>query len=499
MKLNDLLKILAEYQAESHGGVPEVEVKFLTQDARLVSPGSVYVAISGTKHDGHQFLQNACDQGAVAIVVEKAETVPKGYAGFVQVVQDSREALQRLASQYYSDPSRYLMTFGVTGTNGKTSVTYMLEAVLSECGYPCGVMGTINHHLRDHVWTSETTTPDPVSLQRRLFEMRSLGAKAVAMEVSSHALVQKRADSVFFDTVIFTNLTQDHLDYHANMKDYFLAKQRLFTDLLWNTLKFPSFAVINTDDVWGAKMRVAGHAGILTYGQNNQADFRFSIQKMDFSGTEYSISTSSESFQGKIKLVGKHNVANITAVIAACATVGILPVTSMRILANFAGVPGRLEAVENSKGFNVLVDYAHSPDALENVLSALLNIKKEAGGSAKIWTIFGCGGDRDKTKRPQMGAIALRLSDYVMVTSDNPRSESADSIIQDILVGFGDQKSSSKVFVQSDRRKAIEIVLKNLQIGDVVLIAGKGHEDYQIIGNDKLPFSDVQVVKDILQ
>lgn len=494
MKLPELLKILPEYQSSA----PDVEVLSLTHDARHVHLGAVFIAVPGTKVDGHQFLKDACEAGAVAVVVEKADLVPKSYTGFVQIVKSSRESIDRMAAQFYSNPSSELFVFGVTGTNGKTSVTYMLEYVLGQRRLPCGVLGTINHHLGDKVWPTDMTTPDPISLQKRLREMKEAGAKAVAMEVSSHALDQRRADGVHFNTVLFTNLTRDHLDYHPTMQDYFESKQRLFTDLMRHSSKNPRFAVVNTDDPWGARLRIASEAAICTYGQNSRADFRYQITNVDFSRTDFSLKTPTGEFQGSIPMCGAHNVANAVGVMAAAATAGVSTKNSLEILAQFPGVPGRLQYVPNSKSLNVFVDYAHSPDALESVLRALNQVRSEMKSHAKIWTIFGCGGDRDKGKRPLMAQKAIQASDHVMVTSDNPRTEDPLAIITDIMEGFDPKDRQQRVLMDVDRKSAIEKVLSMAKPHDVILIAGKGHEDYQIIGKNKIHFSDFEIAKEFL-
>ncbi len=483
---------------EYNSNIPDIEVLSLTQDARQVHIGSIFVAIPGTKVDGHQFLPAACLAGASAVIVEKTVGIPEDYKGYVQVVKNSREALDRLAAQFYSHPSREMFCFGVTGTNGKTSITYMIEAVLAHSKIPCGVLGTINHHLGEKIWSSEMTTPDPIHLQKRLREMKDRGAKSIAMEVSSHALEQHRADGVNFNTVVFTNLTRDHLDYHQNMKSYLLAKQRLFTDLLYSSSKPMPFAIVNTDDPWGAKLKVAGHSEVWSYGQKKNCDFRFEITKVDFARTDFHLWTQFGEFQSYLPMCGAHNVANAVAVVAAVASSGLRIPLSLEALTQFSGVPGRLQLVPNSKSLNVFVDYAHSPDALENVLKALNEVRKEMKSQARIWTVFGCGGDRDKGKRPMMAKEAIRYSDFVMVTSDNPRTEDPLHIIHDIMDGFTDSERKEKVSMEADRRKALQKVFSMAKAHDVILIAGKGHEDYQIIGETRHHFSDFETAKELL-
>ncbi len=484
---------------EYKGSLPEIEVLSLTQDARKVLPGSVFVAIRGTQADGHDFLPQACAQGAVAIVVENLAKVPAGYQGVVLQCKNSRVLLDQMAALFFREPSKELFTYGVTGTNGKTSITYMLEFILNEKKVPCGVLGTINHHLGEKVWPTSMTTPDPILLQQRLREMREEGARAVAMEVSSHALHQHRVDQVHFNSVIFTNLTRDHLDYHKDMKDYLNSKQRLFTELLWSSLKYPLFAIVNVDDPWGVRLRLASNAVLWTYGQKSTADFCFRIDKVDFARTDFSLKTPFGSYNSYIPMCGEHNVANAVAVIAAAASAGIRIRVALEALKNFTGVPGRLQFVPNRKNLNVFVDYAHSPDALENVLSSLQKVRSQAGSQGKIWTVFGCGGDRDKGKRPLMAQVAARLSDYVMVTSDNPRTENPEQIIKDILQGFSLELSQEKILpAQVDRKQAIEQVIKAARPEDIILIAGKGHEDYQIIGHEKTPFDDFKIAQSAL-
>ena len=485
----------------SFSGFPEYtfsdqEVVGIFNDARLVVPGSVFVAIRGSKLDGHKFIPDAIARGAIALVVEDRGLIPADFRGFILQVPSSREALDILASQFYGDPGQELFCVGVTGTNGKTSVTYMVEGILNSANIPTGVIGTVNHHLLDKVWPSDMTTPDPIFLQKRLREFKDAGAKAVAMEVSSHALDQKRVDSVPFNTVIFTNLTRDHLDYHGTMEQYLEAKQRLFTDLLWSTTKTPCFAVVNTEDKFGRRLLVADPATLWTYGSKD-ADIRYKILNMDFALTEFEVKTPFGDTLIALPMAGVHNVMNSLGALGAGLSAGVSLENCAKALGQFTGVPGRLQSVPNSKNVSVFVDYAHTPDALENVLVAIQRVRENLKSNARIWTIFGCGGDRDKGKRPLMAQMALRYSDQVIVTSDNPRTEEPQAIIQDILEGVP-AAEKSKVQVHMDRKQAIQETLSQAKEGDVVLIAGKGHEDYQIIGTQKLPFSDVLIAQEVL-
>jgi len=494
MKLQHLFSIFP--------GIPEnafshLEVTDICYDARKVTPGAVFVAIRGTKADGHDFLPDAINKGAVAVVVEDREKLPESFSGFVLQVPNSRQVLDILASRYYWDPGRDLFCVGVTGTNGKTSITYMIECILDYARMPVGVIGTVNHRLGEKVWPSEMTTPDPVNVQKRLNEFRQEGASAVVMEVSSHALEQKRVDSVPFNAVVFTNLTRDHLDYHGSMDEYFKAKQRLFTDLLWKTSKSPCFSIINTDDKWGRQMRVADPAILWTYG-HREGDFQYEILKMDFTTTLFKIQTPAGEAEVLLPMSGTHNVMNALAAIAASVAAGVPLQSCVKALAQFKGVPGRLQTVANDKKLSVFVDYAHSPDALENVLNAIIKVRESMRSESKIWTVFGCGGDRDKGKRPLMTQMALKYSDHVIITSDNPRTEDPAAIIKDMTEALpaGEQY---KLQIEIQRRDAIQKAISQAKAGDVVLIAGKGHEDYQIIGQEKLPFSDYLVAQEFLK
>lgn len=500
MKLQDLF---APLHAPEHL-IPHIEISGVHSDARNVELGGLFVAIPGTKVDGHSFIEQAIANGAAALVVQDRQKVPATYTGFVLTVPSSREALDVLASRFNSDPAENLFCVGVTGTNGKTSVTYMIECLLNSAQKETGVIGTINHHLKDQVWPSEMTTPGPVDLQKRLREFKEAGAKAVAMEVSSHALDQYRVDSVSFDAVVFTNLTRDHLDYHKTMGAYLEAKQRLFTDLMFKTKKASPLAVVNIDDKYGRRLKVADRADIWTYGQLDQqpeADLGYRVLKMGFDRTLFLLRTPHGEIEIEIPMSGVHNVMNATAAVGIALWAGLNLEQCQRALSQFTGVPGRLQSVLNSSDVSVFVDYAHTPDALENVLVALQKVRAGLDGAAqqaKIWTVFGCGGDRDKGKRPLMAQMAVQYSDEIVITSDNPRTEEPQSIIEDIKAGLSADQLK-KAHVIEDRREAILNCISKAGPGDVILIAGKGHEDYQIIGSTKHPFSDYQVAQEACQ
>lgn len=488
MKLQQLFADFSEVQQS----LPALEISTICFDTRKVVEGAIFVAIQGEKLDGHDFLDEAVRKGAFALVVQKPVKPSLAFAGPVIQVKNTREALDRLASTFFWNPSRELFCAGVTGTNGKTSITYLVEALMNSGGLSTGVIGTINHHFKDQIWSTERTTPDPVELQSRLKDFLELGAKACVMEVTSHALEQKRVESVLFNCALFTNLTRDHLDYHKTMGAYFSAKERFFTELLAGSPKFPLWAIVNTDDAYGRQIRIEEPVQLLSYGQRG-ADFRFQVDEESFSGTRFTLFTPVGEFTYESPLVGLHNVYNAVASIAAAFVSGVPLEKTQVSLKNFSGIPGRLQHVSTFRGGVAFVDYAHTPDGLDKVLTFLYNLRnRQKRQSAKIYTVFGCGGDRDKGKRPLMAQIAQKYSDVVVVTSDNPRTEDPQSIVDEICTGL---TSLSSVHKEVDRRKAIEWALSQAGPEDVVLVAGKGHEDYQIIGTQKINFSDVEVIR----
>ena len=484
----NLQQLFQYFNFKSASSDLQKQVVGLCLDSKTVQVGSVFFAIKGHARDGHDLISEALAKGAIAVVCSDAEKVPKDFEGPILQVQDVRSMASLMAARFYGFPSQRLKTVGVTGTNGKTSVTYLTEYLLNQSGIPTAVMGTIDHHLGEKKWSTDLTTPDPVSLQSRLKDFKNSSAEAVIMEVSSHALDQKRVEGVDFDVAVFTNLTRDHLDYHKTMKQYHEAKQRLFTDLMWKSQKSPTTAVINIDDSFGRRTRVSEKAGIFTYGQVD-CDFQFKVQSFDWMGTHFELKTLEGNFELQIPLLGVHNVYNTVAALAVASAFGVKIEQLMPSLQSFKGIPGRLQKVpvDNKQ---VFIDYAHTPDALEKVLQMLCETRKSIQKKSQIWCVFGCGGDRDAGKRPLMALAAEKYADQVIVTSDNPRTENPRQILEDIEKGFS--KTNYKKI--ENRKEAIHYALTNSAVGDVILIAGKGHEDYQIIGTEKTHFSDYEVV-----
>ena len=474
-------------------------------DSRKLEAGCVFVAVRGGRSDGHEFLKEASDKNAGALIVEDRARVPSEFRGLVIVVRNSRQALNELASAFYGEPAKKLRCVGVTGTNGKTTTTHIVEAILNKNGWPTGVIGTNDHHLvvgdKTHLWKTEMTTPDPVSFQARLAEFVSLGAKALAMEVSSHALHQSRVDEVPFDVALFSHLTRDHLDYHHDMEDYFQAKRKLFVELLANSPKPEPTAIVNGDDEYGRRIAVdlrGKPVRVWTFGKPG-ADLAFRVLEQGFGGTRFEIKGPTGVHEFRVNMPGLHNVYNATSAIGAGLALGITPSVCAAALAEFNGVKGRLESVPNSRGLHVFIDYAHTDDAIRTVLSYLDGIRRDEKIENRMITVFGCGGDRDKGKRPLMMKAAAAHSDFVVLTSDNPRTEDPEAILKDAAAGADTATVGKTLFLEVDRKRGIAKALELAREGDVVVIAGKGHEDYQIIGTTKFPFSDAETVRELLK
>ncbi len=488
MKLADLLSQVAV--VEIHGKI-DVDVVQISADSRTLKPGSLFVAISGSREDGVRFIPEAIKRGASAVVLstESARQVDlDSVDATVIVVTDVRAAAADLAAKFFGHPSKEMRVAGVTGTNGKTTTTFLIQHICEAEMLRCGLIGTIRYKIGERVLPAARTTPDALETQGLLAQMRDAGCKSVAMEVSSHAIHQKRVRGVEFDTAVFTNLTQDHLDYHKTMDAYFEAKAELLLGLGAQRFK-PGKAVVNIDDRYGSQL--AGRleregVAAITFGQGARADFRASAVRTEFNGSSFQLDALGKSWLVRVPLIGKFNVMNALAALAASHAMGVDLRSAVLAMASAPSVPGRLEPVPARRAFKVFVDYAHTDDALRNVLQTLRALQPR-----KIITVFGCGGDRDRAKRPLMGAAAAELSDFSIVTSDNPRSENPESIIHEIVSGM----RGAAMEVILDRKEAICRAVQIAEDHDIVLIAGKGHETTQVNGSRVEPFSDLAVAQ----
>jgi UDP-N-acetylmuramoyl-L-alanyl-D-glutamate--2,6-diaminopimelate ligase len=485
MKLGVLLPSIATLKVE---GPVDREITAIAYDSRRVKPGTIFVALRGAKVNGTQFLEQAIASGAEAVVSETEELRTRATN---VTVADARIALADLAAALFQHPARALKIAGVTGTNGKTTTTFLLKQICEATMHRCGLIGTVRYEVGDRILPAARTTPESVEVQELLWQMRSAGCKAVAMEVSSHALMQERVRGVEFDVAIFTNLTQDHLDYHKSMEAYFDAKARLFTGLAGQAKK-KGKAVINIDDRYGAKLvgRVEKEVPIITYGVGARADFRASNVRIDFNGTSYQLDAGGKSYLVRLPQIGQFNVYNSLAAIAGASVLGVDVRSAVLALAGAPAVPGRLEAVPAQRNFRVFVDYAHTDDALLNVIKTCRELNP-----ARLIVVFGCGGSRDKTKRPRMGAVVDQHADFAIVTSDNPRQEEPLAIIEDIKPGM----IRGNYEVIADRKEAIFKAIAMAAPRDIVLIAGKGHETYQEFADYTEPFDDVAVARQALE
>jgi UDP-N-acetylmuramoyl-L-alanyl-D-glutamate--2,6-diaminopimelate ligase len=459
------------------GGAPDVEITGLAYSTSDVRPGSLFFCVPGFRADGHDFAADALARGAAALVCER----PLGLGVPEVIVPSVREAMGQIAARFYGHPTRALRVVGITGTNGKTTTAFLTRSILEATGMQCGLIGTVKYVIGGQEVEAIRTSPEALDLQRAFRAMLDGGDRACAMEVSSHALELRRSESIDWACRVFTNLTQDHLDFHKTMEDYFLAKRRLF-------LAGEAPSVVNRDDPYGK--RLAEQVGALTYGIGGDADFRAEDVAFDAGGARFALVSPAGRADARIQLPGLFNVSNALAAAAACVQLGVGLDDAVAALADAERVPGRLEPVDEGQDFAVLVDYAHTPDSLENVLRAARELT-----DGTLHVVFGAGGDRDREKRPLMGAAAVHNADRVIVTSDNPRSEEPASIIEQILVGTGED-----VEHEVDRRRAIAMAIETAAPGDVVVIAGKGHEQGQEFENGrKEPFDDVTVAREALR
>jgi len=471
----------------------DVSINAITDDSRAVSPHSLFVAVKGEQVDGHEFIPAAMRGGIVALLSQ--QPVSEVSLPFVRV-DDSRKALGLLGGRFYGDPSSKIRMIGVTGTNGKTTTAYICKALLEALGHPVGLIGTVAYQIGERSMPATHTTPGSLELQQLLAKMVASGCTTAVMEVSSHALAQDRTSGCEYDVAVFSNLTQDHLDFHKTMEEYFQAKLRLFLGLE-RGLKANKRAIVNIDDPYGARIVEHCPASVWTYALKAKADLRAEAVQLSLQGTTFTAATPVGNFPIESHLVGEHNVYNLLAAIGVALHEGATPAQIREAVARVTNVPGRFERVIAGQPFTVAVDYAHTEDALVRLLTAAQALK-----AGRIITVFGCGGDRDRGKRPKMGEAAVRYSDVVILTSDNPRTEDPLSILEQVEVGVI-EALRLRPHVQyrkvSDRREAIEEAVREAQTADMVLIAGKGHEDYQIIGTKKVHFDDREVARDAIE
>ena len=502
MKLGELLAVLGKREALP----PEWRdraVSDIAHDSRKVRPGSLFVAVRGFHSDGHQFISQALKLGAAAIIAEESGGQTAGDVPLI-IVNDSRRALALLADAFYGHPSRTLSLIGITGTNGKTTTTYLVKSMIEAGGRIAGLIGTIDYRVGNTIYQAPNTTPESLELQHLLAEMVAAGADSCVMEVSSHALALDRTLGCTFAAAAFTNLSQDHLDFHRTMDDYFQAKLRLFTGL-----PPEAHAIINADDAYAAKIIGQTRAKVITTGFADRADVRpTGAISHGIGGLSFEAATPRGAVSVESPLVGRHNIYNILTALGIGTAMGFSPEILGRGIRNMKAVPGRMEKVDAGQPFGVVVDYAHTEDAIARLLEAIREV-----AAKRVITVFGCGGDRDRTKRPKMGAAAVAGSDIVIVTSDNPRTEDPLEIIREIETGMAGSGTRTRIAagatfpaisgktpytVIPDRREAVAAAIRMARPGDVVVLAGKGHEDYQIIGEQKLPFDDRAVAREAI-
>lgn len=481
MRLRNLISTLDDLQVLNF---TDRNVTAITDDSRQATPGAVFVAIKGVEADGHDYIDDAIARGATVIVSQEPVSVPTDIC--LIVASNSRHVLAVMADVFYGHPSGKLKVFGITGTNGKTTVTYLLRSILEVAGKKVGLMGTISYEMSGRVIPAANTTPGALDVQKYLSEMAADGAEYAVMEVSSHALEQYRVDAVDFSCGVFTNISPEHLDYHETFDAYLTAKGKLF-----RYLPRESIGVFNADDPHSATLAQRTKAEQVWYGIETAAAFSAEVVSMGLDGSSIRLLTPVGQIEIQTTLTGMHNVYNILAAAASSISMGISLNDTAAGLQALAGVPGRLERIGEARDFTAFVDYAHTDDGLRKVLAA---VKPLTDG--RLILVFGCGGHRDRSKRPRMGQVAQELADIVIVTSDNPRNESPGDIIDEILAGMEDDDD---LYVESDRKKAIEAACRLAGADDVVLVAGKGHETYQILEDTVVPFDDREVIREYIR
>ena len=469
-------------------GRKDISIQGVALHSGQVREGFLFIAIRGEKSDGHTYINDAVRRGAVAVI---CENYPESSAKTTIIVKDSRITASKIAANFYGHPSKKLRVIGITGTNGKTTVAYLCRNILASAGEKTGLIGTIQYIINGRTIPAERTTPDSVLIQSLLREMVDDNCRAVTMEVSSHSLVQHRVDDVEFDAGIFTNLTRDHLDYHKTMEEYLNAKTLLFRNLLENKTKnFPKTAIINIDDSASSEIIKNTNASVFRYGIDKECDIRASNIKLSTTETTFNLRLPDIEVQVKTSLHGRHNIYNILAATGMAISQGIAIEAIIEGIEKTSHVPGRLQFIPNKLGISVVVDYAHTDDALKNVIGALREFAK-----GKIIVVFGCGGDRDPGKRPKMGRVVGELADMAIVTSDNPRSEDPEKIIKQISSGIPKGFEYIEII---DRKEAIRRAIEVAKHNDTILIAGKGHETYQQFKNNIVIFDDCEVAAEVI-
>jgi len=482
MQLKTLLSATAVRQVI---GTLDRAVENIAYDSRRVQRNGMFVALRGEKSDGHEFIGQAIEKGASVIAAEREEQNPRTTC---LVVENTRTALADFAATFYGHPARKLKLAAVTGTNGKTTTTFLIKHICENAGLRCGLIGTVRYEIGERVLPAVRTTPESLDLQELLAQIVNADCKAAAMEVSSHALAQDRTRGLEWNVAVFTNITQDHLDFHGTMKSYFESKMKLFTGLGSQKKKRKPIAIVNIDDRYGEQLldKIDKRITVITYGMGLRADFRASNYRAESSGTSYQLDAGGKSYLVRVPLIGRFNVANSVAALAASNALGINLRDAVFSLGKSPQVPGRLELVPARRQFQVFVDYAHTPDALANVLKTLRELEPH-----RLIAVFGCGGNRDRQKRPLMAETVDRHADYAIITSDNPRKENPDTIVAEIEKGFRSTHYEKIV----DRTQAINRAIELARPHDIVLIAGKGHENYQEFADHTIPFDDIQVAR----
>jgi len=480
-----LKTLLAAIPVRQIIGTLDRPVESIAYDSRRVQRNALFVAMRGEKVDGHKFIGQAVEKGASVIVADREE---KHLRATCVVVEDTRTSLADLSAIFYGHPAQRLKLAAVTGTNGKTTTSFLIKHVCEKAGLRCGLIGTVRYEIGERVLPAIRTTPESLDLQELLAQIVNAGCRATAMEVSSHALAQDRTRGLEWNVAVFTNLTQDHLDFHGTMESYFESKTKLFTQLGQQENKRKPAAVVNIDDRYGQQLldKIDKRVAIVTYGMGARADFRVSNYRVEFGGTSYQLDARGKSYLVRVPLIGRFNVANSVAALAAANGLGVDLRAAVLSLGKSPQVPGRLEMVPAKRQFQVFVDYAHTPDALANVLKTLRELQPQ-----RLIVVFGCGGDRDRQKRPLMGEMVDRHADYAIITSDNPRKEDPSRIVAAIEKGFRSTHFEKIV----DRTEAINRAIALAQPRDIVLIAGKGHENYQEFADHTIPFNDIQVAR----